>query len=244
MPAGGVNEGGRRRRSPSAALFDELTQRDAEALADPTRYRLFEELRRAGHPLTVAQLTDAAGVHHTAVRQHLAKLRDAGLVIEDRAEPTGRGRPRLLYGVRPGLAASHSAAEGYQRLAMLLAAAVRTGRSAREVGRDEGRAVVRHLAAADELEEGADPATIVVDQAERLGFRPTVEARADDYDVILQHCPFREVAAEDPDTICSLHLGLAEGVAAETGGIEVRGMVVNDPYRAGCRLQLRRTDGS
>jgi len=31
----------------------------------------------------------------------------------------------------------------------------------------------------------------------------------------LGRCPFAEVAAADPDTICRLHLGLAEGLTED-----------------------------
>lgn len=59
---------------------------------------------------------------------------------------------------------------------------------------------------------------------------------------MLRHCPFADVAADDPDSICSLHLGVAEGIAGLHGDVEVLGMVVRDPHRAGCRLQMRRID--
>ena len=52
----------------------------AEALADPTRFAAYQHIRRTGQPLSVAEITDAVGVHHTAVRAHLTKLRDAGLI--------------------------------------------------------------------------------------------------------------------------------------------------------------------
>ncbi len=229
------------RRSPGAAPFDQMSQADAEALADPTRFRLFDVLRRADGPMTVADLTAVVGVHHTAVRQHLAKLRDAGLVTEERAAPSGRGRPHLLYRIRLGQASGAGVSGAYQRLAVLLAAAVRSGRSAREVGREAGREVARETALEAQEPDQQDPVRIVVDEAERLGFRPAVEDTDTGVDVVLRHCPFRDVAADDPETVCSLHLGMAEGVAEEAGGLDVLGMVVNDPYRAGCRMQLRRT---
>ncbi len=47
--------------------------------------------------LDVATLTERAGMHHSTVRSHLAKLRDAGLIKEWVAPPSGRGRPKLLY---------------------------------------------------------------------------------------------------------------------------------------------------
>ena len=58
--------------------------------------------------------------------------------------------------------------------------------------------------------------------------------------MVLRHCPFQDVAAEDPATICQLHLGLAEGIATALGGVTVAGMEIRDPFRAGCRMALQR----
>lgn len=115
------------------------------------------------------------------------------------------------------------------------ATAVRTGRTPRQVGQDAGHEV----AGGSEL-HGLDAVAVIEDQATRLGFEPTRRTRGERDDLVLGHCPFAEVAADDPETICALHLGLAEGVASSLGGVEVLGMVVNDPHRAGCQLQLRR----
>ena len=57
----------------------------AEALADPTRFAAYQHIRRTGQPLSVAEITDAVGVHHTAVRAHLTKLRDAGFLTPEDA---------------------------------------------------------------------------------------------------------------------------------------------------------------
>jgi DNA-binding transcriptional ArsR family regulator len=52
-------------------------------LADPTRRTVFERLMGEGE-LTVGDLTAGAGVSQPAVSQHLAVLRQAGLVTERR----------------------------------------------------------------------------------------------------------------------------------------------------------------
>jgi DNA-binding transcriptional ArsR family regulator len=57
------------------------------ALADPTRRRLYERLRRRSH--TVGELARLARVSQPAVSQHLRVLRDARLVA-DRREGTRR----------------------------------------------------------------------------------------------------------------------------------------------------------
>ncbi len=57
------------------------------ALADPTRRRVFEELRRGPRPVGV--IAARMPVSRPAVSQHLAVLKKAGLV-GDRAEGTRR----------------------------------------------------------------------------------------------------------------------------------------------------------
>jgi DNA-binding transcriptional ArsR family regulator len=57
------------------------------ALADPTRRRVFEELRRG--PRSVGVIAARMPVSRPAVSQHLAVLKKAGLV-GDRAEGTRR----------------------------------------------------------------------------------------------------------------------------------------------------------
>jgi len=52
------------------------------ALADPTRRAVFESLSK--RELTVSELTSSFDVSQPAVSQHLAALREAGLVSERR----------------------------------------------------------------------------------------------------------------------------------------------------------------
>jgi DNA-binding transcriptional ArsR family regulator len=68
------------------------------ALADPTRRRVFEELRRG--PRSVSKIAARMPVSRPAVSQHLGVLKKAGLV-GDRADGT-----RRIYHIDPaGLAA-------------------------------------------------------------------------------------------------------------------------------------------
>jgi DNA-binding transcriptional ArsR family regulator len=73
------------------------------ALADPTRRRVFEELRRG--PRSVGKIAARMPVSRPAVSQHLGVLRKAGLVV-DRAEGTRRVYcidPNGLAGIRTWL---------------------------------------------------------------------------------------------------------------------------------------------
>jgi DNA-binding transcriptional ArsR family regulator len=53
-----------------------------KALADPTRRALFEQLHT--REMTVSELTAGLSISQPAVSQHLAALRNAGLVAERR----------------------------------------------------------------------------------------------------------------------------------------------------------------
>ncbi len=215
---------------------------EAEALADPTRLGLFktlEGLDGSGGPssLGVAELTDVAGVHHTVVREHLAKLRDAGLIEEATAQPSGRGRPRLLYRVSPEVRRRRAEADRYRQLSSLLAEALRLGVSAREIGRRAGSRAASQRRQESSGDQGS--LELLVAESAEMGFEPALDVLDDSHaDVVLNHCPFGDVAADDPETICALHRGIAEGVAEVTGDIELHSVTVVDPVRAGCRLHL------
>lgn len=203
----------------------------AKALSASRRVEIVSLLRSAGAPVTAGALAAALGIHHTAVRQHLALLVEAGLVTSHPMPVEGRGRPRTGYlVVEPGAP--------YRELAGMLAEAVRTGRTARETGREAGL----------RIEPSVDgPLVTLRDEAARLGFDPELHDpqshdEGDTQDVVLHSCPFADLAAEQPDMVCDLHVGLAEGIAERAGGMVVLGISLADPHRGGCRIRTQRAD--
>ncbi len=210
-------------------------QRQARALGDPTRHRLFRYIADSPAPVSVAELTEYAGLNHNAVRQHLSVLTDAGLVTEETERRDRPGRPRLLYRLHPEAAGEWGTPGAYAWLAGLLSTALRRGQSPRQAGRQEG-----HRRAA-ELTVAGDPADVLQEDMARRGFRPARTVRGRRIEFILGRCPIAEVAAADPDTVCQLHLGLAEGLTEGIGGLTVDRLVVRDAHRAGCRLTVRRS---
>ncbi len=216
--------------------MDESLQQEARALGDPTRHKIFRYIADAEHPVSVAELTDLVQLNHNAVRQHLAVLKEANLVVEDVEERSQPGRPRLLYRPHPEVSDRWGAAGGYSWLANVLVSAVRRRQGPRQIGRQEGHRRAVELTGAD------DRADLLEAEMSRRGFRPTRVEKGRRVEFILGRCPFAEVAAADPQTVCQLHLGLAEGLAEGIGGLEVERLVSKDPRRAGCRLVVRRED--
>lgn len=215
-------------------MIEEEQQREARALGDPTRHRLFRYVAEASEPVGVAELTDFVQLNHNAVRQHLAVLKEAGLVVEEVEQRSRPGRPRLLYRLAPEAAGRWGTPGAYAWLASLLSDAVRRRLEPRQVGRQDG-----HRRGA-ELAGSGDRLDLLEDELERRGFRPTRTERGRKVEFVLGRCPFADVAGPDPDTVCQLHLGLAEGLAEGLGGMEVEDLIAKDPRRAGCRLIVRR----
>jgi predicted ArsR family transcriptional regulator len=200
---------------------------------------VFAYLVSADRPVDVAELTAHVGLHHNAVRQHLDKLVAAGLVIEAAAPPTGPGRPRLEYRVDPRADARWGARNPYERLSAILADALGTGSTPVDAGRRAGSA-----SATERLDGGgagrSDPVALVADVMARHGFEPEVRPRGDGADLVLHTCPYAAAALADPDVVCAVHRGIAEGVAAAAGdALVVAGLDVVDPRAGGCRLRLR-----
>jgi predicted ArsR family transcriptional regulator len=208
-----------------------VLQEQARALGDPTRHQIFRYVADADGDVGVAELTEHFGLNHNAIRQHLAKLVGAGLVVEHRASTGGRGRPRLLYRVDPAVDGRWGATGPYERLSLLLAEVTRTGAAPVDVGR---RSALREAPAGDAETE---PVAALVDAMERQGFEPDLRVRGNRVELVLRHCPFESAAMVDPDTVCALHLGIVEGVAEATGGrVVIDELRPRDPRRAGCRL--------
>ncbi len=206
-------------------------QLQARAIGDPTRHEMFRYIADQERSVDVAELTEHLGLHHNAIRQHLAKLVEAGLVTEGTAPRVGRGRPRLCYTVDPSAESRWGVTGPYERLTLLLSEIIRTGDAPVDVGRRAGRQA--RAATGD----AAGPVAGLVGEMERQGFEPTATRQGDKVDIVLGTCPFETTALADPDTVCGLHLGLALGAADALDGLVIDELAPGDPRRGACRLR-------
>jgi predicted ArsR family transcriptional regulator len=206
-------------------------QQQARALGDRTRYEIFRHIVDAGRPVGVAELAAHFEVHSNAVRQHLAKLVEAGLVLESTRRSAGPGRPSLQYVPHPAADSRWGVLGPYERLSVLLSEVIRTGDAPATVGRRAGVVMARRPVRAD------DPMTAMAEQLAGYGFEPTIKRRRADAVITLHSCPFATTALADPGTVCDLHLGIAQGFADVIGGVVVDELVPTDPRRPACRLR-------
>lgn len=214
----------------------ESAPRDDDALAQPTRARLFRLLRELRRPTTTEELAAALGLHRSGVRVHLERLERAGLVDRHRARQP-RGRPRDAWSISPGAQAADRRPEAYTELAAWLAAAIpaRPGRL-REV-QAEGRRLGRRLS-----EGGAEiqPEQRIGAVFAALGFQPRSRSSAAGTVCFeLCNCPYRAAVQANQSVVCTLHRGLTEGLLETVAPhATLRSFVPKDPDRAGCLVEI------
>ncbi len=196
----------------------EFAERDPEAVRlGASRTRVLEALQDAGRPLGVQETAELVGLHANTVRFHLDGLVDAGLATRATEERSDPGRPRVVYAAAAvDVPVGH---RSYRLLAEILASFL-GGMSPepKKAAADAGRAWGRYLTdrSAPFRKVGAEEAQQrLVDNLVRLGFDPEPVADGPRREILLHHCPFREIARAHPDVVCGVHLGLMQGMLAE-----------------------------
>jgi predicted ArsR family transcriptional regulator len=186
-------------------------------LAGITRSRLLEALRASDVPLATRDLAATLGLHPNSVREQLAALVTAGLVVRETTQPSGRGRPALRYSARPDRDDHDPYRDLAQVLAEQLARLPDAAANALAAGAAWGRAAAG--APADRGQADApDARRRLVALLEDAGFAPE---RAGDEDpaapIRLRQCPFEPLARDNRAVVCGVHLGLMRGALGQLG---------------------------
>lgn len=221
-------------------------QQQAQALGDPTRFAIFEHIRTAEAPVAIADLVDLLGFNHNAIRQHLAKLLEAELLVETTEKRTTRGRPRRFYEARDDALDAFAGAVGsYEWLSQRLLELHESGGTPYEVGRRAGAAAgVSAEASTGAAQASVDDIELLramlirggFDPSEATGEVPHSEVPAGESAVTLGRCPFAHVAAKSPAIVCELHRGLIDG---HLGGESPRAELdIADPFAGGCVVRV------
>jgi predicted ArsR family transcriptional regulator len=186
-----------------------------KALADDTRYRLYRYVGLAGRPVSVREMSRRLSLHPNTLRPHLRRLEEAGLVARELRKNAAVGRPQTLYSVRADV---EEDARDYRLLAEILSGLVR-GSRALEEARDLAKQWGAYLVAQGGPKPGVRlPArrnlAILQEAMARAGFDPRFRREDGSFEVTLRDCPFRDLADDHRDLVCTLHRGLIEGMVA------------------------------
>ncbi len=184
----------------------------------PRRAAVIDTLREADAPLSAADVAGQIGVHVNTARFHLDALAAQGMIVRAVQQPSGPGRPRIVYAPRPGM--DRGGIRSYRLLAQILlshlsSAGPDAGQAAGEAGRAWGRFLVDRPPPYQQLTGQEATARLTVLLAD-LGFAPEPRPGTSTPGVIrLRHCPFLELAEGYGQLVCRVHLGLMQGALAE-----------------------------
>jgi predicted ArsR family transcriptional regulator len=216
--------------------MDLPTQPD-EALAQPTRARLFaalSELRRAAGTEELAERLD---LHPNGVRLHLERLSEAGLLVRERPRQA-RGRPRDMWSIAADAHPGGDPPSAYADLGRWLARVIAPRKTTLRAVEATGREIGRELAPAGDASSGEEKmhAALV-----SLGFQPRRDVDGTGgLTYRLCNCPYRDAVRENQDVVCTLHRGITRGLLDEIAPkTKLTGFVPRDPYIAGCLIQLQ-----
>ena len=203
-----------------------------DALAQPTRARLFAHLSGLARPAETNELAAELGLHPSGVRVHLERLRAAGLVARERA-PQPHGRPRDRWSVAPDALSGGEPRDAYRRLAGWLARSIpprpvrlrEIERSGRELGRE-----LKFAAGSGSSAEETMGRSLTA-----LGFAPQRERGKLSTRRLPGSATVRiaRPSARTSQVVCTLHRGLTRGLVDELEPTtRLTRFVPEDPDRA------------
>lgn len=192
----------------------------AKALGEETRFDIFRRIASSSEPLSVKELVSQLGMHHSAIRIHLNKLQDAGLIYaKKRHMPGVVGRPQLAFLPSAQALSITLPPRNYEllaRLAMDLASAHEDAESPEDFGVQWGRGYMRESGRfADGPVPLDDAVHALMVELRQLGASGNVSRVAEGYQILETNCVFAELAADHAPLVCSLHQGVMRGMLTE-----------------------------
>ena len=178
------------------------------------REQVLAVLRAATQPMSIVEVAQAMGVHPNTVRFHLETLTERGRVQRVAGTGAGPGRPPFVFRVNPGM--DPEGPRNYALLAEMLVASLGgepdTRRRAERLGRTWGHRLVQ---APPEPQTADDATDRLIELLDGLGFAPERHGGGDRPAIGLRHCPFLELAGDNGEVVCPIHLGLMRGALDE-----------------------------
>jgi predicted ArsR family transcriptional regulator len=200
----------------------EQTLKITNVLSDPTRYYIYQYITKRHREVTVQEVAENFDIHPNVARLHLSKLEDVNMLISETKKTGKGGRPSRLYRLSDDVIQLHFPFRDYMLLSKV---AIQTMISLGEAGREAlyltgkrfGTEVVEQEIAkrslGDELEFD-EKLSILKNAATLAGFYPEFEVNRNHTKIYFQifNCPFKEVAEDHMETVCSMHHEFLKGM--------------------------------
>ena len=194
------------------------------AFGDPTRRSIYLFTRESDNGVTAAQVAEHFGLHPNVARHHLDKLAAGGYVevAVEHTEGRGAGRPSKHYRAAADAAPLDFPVRSDDLVLTLLGRSLsmlpreQAEAMAEQVGIEYGRTMA--LALPDATVDGEivqrsfrSALHAVADALTAHGFAAHADQRNNQLRIINNHCPFGDVAIDNP-VICAVDRGMVKGM--------------------------------
>lgn len=204
----------------------EQTLKITNVLSDPTRYYIYQYITQRHKDVTVQEVADHFNIHPNVARLHLSKLEDVNMLTSETKKTGKGGRPSRLYRLSDDVIQLHFPYRDYMLLSKV---AIQTMLSLGEAGKQAlfltgkrfGAEIInQELSGKTQIgtELNFDQKLEILRSAATLaGFYPELEVNGDQTKIYFQifNCPFREVAMEHSEAVCSMHHEFLKGMFEE-----------------------------
>ncbi|MEH6940383.1 helix-turn-helix transcriptional regulator [Bacillus sp. JJ722] len=221
----------------------EQTLKITNVLSDPTRYYIYQHINKRHQEVTVQEIADTFNIHPNVARLHLSKLEDINMLTSETKKTGKGGRPSRLYSLSDEVIQLHFPYRDYQLLSKIAIETMMTlGEPGKEAlfttGKAFGKELVESQAAlsfnnSSEL-SFEDKMTILKNSATLAGLYPEFHVSDDQTKIHFQiyNCPFKEVATNQTQVVCSMHNAFLKGMfSALFDNIE---LIEQDNILSGC----------
>ena len=207
---------------PTPGSFTATVSAITNAFGDPTRRAIYLFVRGSDHGVTAAEVASEFDLHPNVARHHLDKLAAGGYVEVGvpRTAGSGAGRPSKRYTASAAVSLGDVPVRSDDLVLSLLGKTLallphdQAERIAEEVGQEYGRAMAAALTGTD-LAAGQrslrSAIQAVADALTAHGFAAHAEKRNNQLRIINNHCPFGDVAMENP-VVCAVDRGMVKGM--------------------------------
>lgn len=204
----------------------EQTLKITNVLSDPTRYYIYQYITNRHQEVTVQEVADHFTIHPNVARLHLSKLEDVNMLASETKKTGKGGRPSRLYRLSDDVIQLHFPFRDYMLLAKVaIETMVSLGEDGKKAlfltGKRFGAEVVEQEVAKKSLANNEldfdQKLNILKSAATLAGFYPEFEVNENQTKIYFQifNCPFKEVAKDHSETVCSMHQEFLKGMFEE-----------------------------
>jgi len=221
----------------------EQTLKITSVLSDPTRYYIYQYITKRHKDVTVQEIAENFEIHPNVARLHLSKLEDVNMLVSETKKTGKGGRPSRLYRLSEDVIQLNFPYRDYQLLSKIaMITMMSLGEEGKKAlyltGKRLGMELIEQEMAGHHQHVEAltfeQKLNIVKGAATIAGFYPEFESNEEQTKIYFQifNCPFKEVASEHPETVCTMHVEFLKGMFESLfGDIE---LIEKENLLAGC----------